>query len=770
MTVFGLTDFEWAILANDSYRRYELRGGQPEEGYDSNLTQAENWRRYVDSNGNIVLPDSWQEFLYDEDTNSSTNPLRILDIENDIFLQLRLNANNNPDYTGYDFAGEDVESFSAKVYQSDNPNANEIIVSFRGSESFEEIFSSINDSAWDDWQGNIATILADEVHPQINVAYYFTQRLKEILDDQFGVGGYELAFTGHSLGGLIASTVATLEGAEAVVMNPVPATDVINNIYNNGASGLYETIPVYPYDDPTNDEFLLHVPAIPAVDPNSTPTDTNVRNVYIQNDMARNGVQWDEITQDIESFGTDVEIAQFDSSIVNPGGNIPSVNTMYLPQSLSEGFMALIGQDFALSRPSHSIDNQLLIMATELNGSYELAPLVSKIPGFLLAMSRPVGQLEQEDTDNQFQNGFVIQSLATELVKQSNAVGYSNSVLKQVVDTLKIIDDTNLIKTDTDIQRQAYYQVQDGLAHMLVEYTKKYFEAGAVGNYTPPIELTSSGDAITLVGDDFSNYESASLVLQALKSGLDIPSVGTIFQTLFTEFQTLIGKEDTNFDKYFITTRNASGNSYNADISTTNERDIVVAMEGDDDVHDSIGDDAYLGGKGDDTFYLGIGSGNDFIHGGFGTDYRNFDSDGTDAVDYSDSTANRIEVRAKEFTLIDLVGQPDITQSYYEVIKRASDNSIIGTDYLTSIESIKGTSGNDGIEGDSNNNIINGGAGDDILVGGNGADKFIIARQLGGATTVITDFEPTLEDERIDLRAFRCISHFTTSHIYQVGI
>jgi len=26
MALFGLTDFEWGLLANDAYRRYEFRG------------------------------------------------------------------------------------------------------------------------------------------------------------------------------------------------------------------------------------------------------------------------------------------------------------------------------------------------------------------------------------------------------------------------------------------------------------------------------------------------------------------------------------------------------------------------------------------------------------------------------------------------------------------------------------------------------------------------------------------------------------------------
>ncbi|MDA0780844.1 MAG: hypothetical protein O2942_01090 [Proteobacteria bacterium] len=74
--------------------------------------------------------------------------------------------------------------------------------------------------------------------------------------------------------------------------------------------------------------------------------------------------------------------------------------------------------------------------------------------------------------------------------------------------------------------------------------------------------------------------------------------------------------------------------------------------------------------------------------------------------------------------------------------------------------------GNDFISAEGGDDVLYGGSGNDTLTGGFDADKFIIARQLGGATTVITDFEPTLADERIDLRAFSDIGSFATSHIY----
>ena len=78
--------------------------------------------------------------------------------------------------------------------------------------------------------------------------------------------------------------------------------------------------------------------------------------------------------------------------------------------------------------------------------------------------------------------------------------------------------------------------------------------------------------------------------------------------------------------------------------------------------------------------------------------------------------------------------------------------------------------GNDFISAEGGDDVLYGGSGNDTLTGGFDADKFIIARQLGGATTVITDFEPTLADERIDLRAFSDIGSFATSHIYITGI
>ncbi|MDG4544483.1 MAG: Ig-like domain-containing protein, partial [Rickettsiales bacterium] len=77
--------------------------------------------------------------------------------------------------------------------------------------------------------------------------------------------------------------------------------------------------------------------------------------------------------------------------------------------------------------------------------------------------------------------------------------------------------------------------------------------------------------------------------------------------------------------------------------------------------------------------------------------------------------------------------------------------------------------GNDFISAEGGDDVLYGGSGNDTLTGGFDADKFIIARQLGGATTVITDFSGNTIKEQIDLRAFSHITSFADLQIQEVN-
>ncbi|PIR39164.1 MAG: hypothetical protein COV35_01200 [Alphaproteobacteria bacterium CG11_big_fil_rev_8_21_14_0_20_39_49] len=173
-------------------------------------------------------------------------------------------------------------------------------------------------------------------------------------------------------------------------------------------------------------------------------------------------------------------------------------------------------------------------------------------------------------------------------------------------------------------------------------------------------------------------------------------------------------------------------------------------------------DDIYLGTKGNDILEVGDPFDDDLIHAGDGDDIikaTNGDDfidggNGEDTIDFTPFDAGlynniMVDLSQNKATIIDLP---------------TNDNQ-----RLFNIENVTTGGGDDELIGDSNDNkldagsgndILNGGSGNDTLTGGADADKFIIARQLGGATTVITDFNPSEVDEKIDLRALSHIGLF----------
>jgi Ca2+-binding RTX toxin-like protein len=122
------------------------------------------------------------------------------------------------------------------------------------------------------------------------------------------------------------------------------------------------------------------------------------------------------------------------------------------------------------------------------------------------------------------------------------------------------------------------------------------------------------------------------------------------------------------------------------------------------------GNDTMFGGAGNDTFIAVSGDGNDAYDGGSGTD--TYDLSGTTAA----ATVNLG------------LGTSTSTQA--------------GTDTLTGIENVVGSSANDTITGDGQNNVLDGGKGADTMAGGLGDDTYVVddgndsINDTGGVDTV----------------------------------
>jgi glucose/arabinose dehydrogenase/Ca2+-binding RTX toxin-like protein len=131
-----------------------------------------------------------------------------------------------------------------------------------------------------------------------------------------------------------------------------------------------------------------------------------------------------------------------------------------------------------------------------------------------------------------------------------------------------------------------------------------------------------------------------------------------------------------------------SGTSGNDTLRGTARNDVICGLGGDDNLKGVGGDDKLLGGDGNDIL-LG-GAGNDSVDGAAGTDRASFA--GTTAVSASLATNNATGV---------------------------------GSDTLTAIENLTGSSANDTLTGNSDPNQLSGNGGNDTERGGGGNDTVV---------------------------------------------
>jgi hypothetical protein len=760
--LFNLTDFQWGLLANDAYRRYQLRGDTPELGYSNDLKNAlfdSNFRRYPDINFS-----GWEEYTL-------PGTQKVINLENDIFKALREN-----DLLGFDYKGGVTDAFSTRVYVNSNSETKKVIVAFRGSESFEEmlggdageldaIYDWIGRSDFGDIfykyitnpefdiqseiKGNFGVILSNKIHEQVNAAYYFTQQLKTILNSDASLSGYELAFTGHSLGGYLATAVSTIEsvkdasklpdgGINAVVFNPFGAHDTIKTLFDKGADAVIEEI--------NKDEILFHLPPIERITGTFPDTEANVRIVYNEFDMARRGNRWDGDTQKAEAWGVDATpLANYNPDALNPISTISQIDPYY-PGSIADAILTPYRNGFELfsdklfdapqdqtdafltfSRRAHAIDNQLLVMASpKAQDVYELGSLLERVPTFYLALGTPVSELEKENTSDPLSNGFVIRSLQMELVKDVLKNGYEQSILKQVTDSLKLIADANLIAPVSNTDRQSYYKIQESLSEILIEsvrdFVKNFLIINAAKKYVSPFSISSNEQYFTVAvkHDADKNYFGED---RFVSSFLYHDTMKTA-ETLYAGYQKASGIGIQSFDDYIIALRENGNASFDAYIETTTGNDFVIAMEGDDTIVDKSGDDSYFAGNGNDLIQGGIGS--DFIYGGF-THTDKFEFDGSDTVEYTTGLSNaRIELFANNYSITytdkDVSADPlQYNFPYYIVRKINNKGELLDTDYLVSIETIVGT---------DNDDYFTGGSGKDDFEGGGAMIFWMVAMLL----------------------------------------
>ncbi|WP_223451162.1 MULTISPECIES: retention module-containing protein [unclassified Pseudomonas] len=170
-------------------------------------------------------------------------------------------------------------------------------------------------------------------------------------------------------------------------------------------------------------------------------------------------------------------------------------------------------------------------------------------------------------------------------------------------------------------------------------------------------------------------------------------------------------------------------------LTGTTGDDMLVAGTGNNVINAGDGNDVLTAGAGNNELHGGAG--NDLLYSGAGNDLLDGGT-GIDTASYAHATAG-VKVD------LSLLG--------------AQNTVGAGTDTLTAIENLTGSSFDDKLTGDSHNNIITGGLGNDVLNGGGGDDVLIGGlgnnTLTGGAGTdsflwlkgnsghdVVTDFTP----------------------------
>jgi Ca2+-binding RTX toxin-like protein len=152
-------------------------------------------------------------------------------------------------------------------------------------------------------------------------------------------------------------------------------------------------------------------------------------------------------------------------------------------------------------------------------------------------------------------------------------------------------------------------------------------------------------------------------------------------------------------------------------------RDTLLAGDGNDTLDGGLGKDALTGGAGNDT--LDGGAGNDTLTGG----------EGSDTASYASATAA-------------------VTLSL--AITKTQNTNGAGTDKLSTIENLTGSSFNDVLTGSTAANVITGGAGNDVinggggidtLDGGEGSDVYLVTLLADKTAAEITDTGNTGTDE-----------------------
>jgi len=186
--------------------------------------------------------------------------------------------------------------------------------------------------------------------------------------------------------------------------------------------------------------------------------------------------------------------------------------------------------------------------------------------------------------------------------------------------------------------------------------------------------------------------------------------------------------------------------------------DLLVGDSGANSLNGQAGNDTIMGGAGNDT--LAGGAGNDLLYGNAGNDTLN-GGDGIDTTDYYSGTTGVTVELWKYLASSDGQGGTDTLSGIENISGSTFNDLLVGDSGANNLngqagnDTVMGGAGNDTLSGGAGNDLLYGNAGNDLLAGGSGIDRFIY--QTGewgnGNADHITDFTAGVSGDVLDIRA-----------------
>jgi Ca2+-binding RTX toxin-like protein len=268
-----------------------------------------------------------------------------------------------------------------------------------------------------------------------------------------------------------------------------------------------------------------------------------------------------------------------------------------------------------------------------------------------------------------------------------------------------------------------------------------YPELGNMIGYIVARHVSADG---TKVGETFIVATGRNLLAEGVR-----PTVNEVNGEVFISWD----EYSSQFDRSSIT-RGASGD-ISKKINGSEQDDILVSFEGNDEIFGHGGSDQLKGGAGIDYLSGGSGAdnldggnGNDTLLGGSGDDYIDA-GDGDDFIVGGDGAGNDIYIGGSGIDTIKYTSAlAGITvnlsaSSNHAKSTLSGDRAGIGVDQLSGIENIIAGNYNDVLTGNASRNRIDAGKGNDTLNGGTGKDTLIGGL---GNDTYITDGGDTITE------------------------